>query len=169
MRHFKLLFALLLFAAGSLGAQVAPVDTLDADVRWVDSKDSVLVAGAGLSQGVTLQTGAVVYVPIYYQGVEYRNRVARGMVTAAEDSTCRVKISAYTAPVRPGYRILLYGIRLPAVSLTEQPLSREKKPFYKRKWFWLAGGAAATAAIIVVTRGGSKSNSGKVVITGRLP
>ena len=163
----------MLFESGSLKAQSARVDTLDVDVQWVDKVDSILVAGAGINQGVGLETKAVVYLPIYYQGEEYKNRVAYGTVIAVEDSICRVQISTATAPVRPGYRILLYGHKIAAPSVlasTEKPQPREKKPFYRRKWFWLVGGAAATAAIIAVSSGGSgSSNHGKVVITGQLP
>ena len=169
MRRFSLLFSCLLIVleTGLLGAQVETVDTVDVAVEWVSGTDSVVAAAAGLSQGVTLATKALIYVPVQYSGATYKNRIARGTVIAVEENTCRVKIVASTARVRPGYRVLLYGLSAPVSELAgEKP---PKVPFYKKRWFWLASSAAATAIVITLTRGSGKSNTGTVVITGDLP
>ena len=56
---------------------------------------------------------------------------------------------------------------------TARRIKEEEKgksvPFYRRRWFWMAGGAAVAATVIVVLTGKSGSNRGKVVITGHLP
>jgi len=169
---FLLLTIYLVIQTGSLRAQAGQPDTIDTGVRQFSLTDSVLFAGAGLPQGVTLQTKALVYLPVFYRGAQFRNRVARGQVVTAEDSTCIVKIDAFTAPVRPGYRILLYGLTprvAEPVPLAVKEETGKTVPFYKRRWFLLAGGAVATAAVVAIITRKSGSNNGKVVITGRLP
>jgi hypothetical protein len=180
MRIFSTCFTLLLLSlpAGTARAQQVPeqsgVDSLDVDVRWVTEKDSLAVVGAGTIDGVGIGTSAVIYVPFFYRGTPHKNRVARGLVISSADSTCRVRLTAATAPVRPGYRALLYGIIPPAVpqvaELGPKP-AQKKKPFYKQIWFWPVVGAALTTTVVVIASGGggSKSNRGTVSISGSLP
>ncbi|OGG00905.1 MAG: hypothetical protein A3F83_06470 [Candidatus Glassbacteria bacterium RIFCSPLOWO2_12_FULL_58_11] len=166
---------LLLLLRGTTLAQAPEADSLDVPLLEVDNTDSLVTAGAGMRSGVNLDTRGVVYLNIFYQGVQYGNRVARGIVVTAADSTCRLKILESTAPVRPGYRVLLYGLRPapPYVATTFERKAAVKKPFYKRRWFWIAGGAAAATAILAATSGGGKSgpssSRGTVAITGSLP
>jgi len=180
MRIFSTCLTLLLLSlpAGTALAQQVPersaADSLDVDVRWVTEEDSSAVVGAGTIDGVGIGTRAVIYVPFFYRGAPQKNRVARGLVISSADSTCRVRLSAATAPVRPGYRALLFGILPPAVpqiaGLEPKP-AQQKKPFYKQIWFWPVVGAALTTTIVVTASrsGGSKSNRGTVSISGSLP
>ena len=170
MRVFSMCLTLLLLAVPA--STVLAQDSLDVDVRWVVEADSTILAGAGASQGVGVGSRAVVYVPFFYQGAPHKNRVARGLVISTSDSTSQVRLSAMTAPVRPGYRILFHNLRPPAippVSGVEQKSAGDKKPFYKRKWFWPVVGAAVATTVIVTARGGSSSNLGTVSISGSLP
>ncbi len=170
MRVFSMCLTLLLLTVPASTALAR--DSLDVDVRWVVEADSIILAGAGASQGVGVGSQAVVYVPFIYQGAPHKNRVARGLVISTSDSTSQVRLSAATAPVRPGYRVLFYNLRSPAVppvAGVEQKPAGDKKPFYKRKWFWPVVGAAVAATVIVTARGGSSSNLGTVSISGSLP
>ena len=150
----------------------AATDSINADILWVEEAESLLVAGAGTLDGVGPGTRAVVYVPFFYRGEPYKNRVARGLVISAADSSCQVRLTATTAPVKPGYRVLLYQIQpsiIPPVA-EDQEIPAEK-PFYKRTWFWpMVGAAVATTIIISRGGGGGKdSNRGSVSISGFLP
>ena len=148
-------------------------DSLDVEVRRVMEADSLLVAGAGVSLGVGIGSKAVIYMPFYYLNDQHKNRVARGLVISTTDSTCQVRMTAMTAPVRPGYRTLFYEIQHPVIPPTAEVRQKpvgDKKPFYKRKWFWPAVGTAVAAAIIVTV--GDKASSptqGTVSISGSLP
>lgn len=169
-----LIISLALFLAAAPAYSQAPgADTLDVQVISVSSTDSTLVAAAGLSQGVRPETGGIVYLPFVYMGAERRNRIARCMVKTVEDSTCLMKIILSTATVRPNYRIMLYNLsKSPAEEFAAASQAEPRsKPFYKRRWFWIAGGAAAVAAILAATTGssGSKSNRGTVTVSGSLP
>ena len=169
-----LIATLILLLRGMAPAQTGAADSLDVPLLEVDNTDSLFTAAAGMSSGVSLDTRGVVYLTINYLGVQYRNRVARGFVVTAGDSTCRLKILESTAPVRPGYRVLLYGLRPapPVAAATFERKAAVNKPFYKRRWFWIAGGAAAATAILAASGGGGKSSpsgSGTVTITGSLP
>ena len=169
-----LLATLLLLLRVMAPAQTGTADSLDVPLLEVDNTDSLVTAAAGMSSGVSLETRGVVYLTVTYLGVQYSNRVARGLVVTAGDSTCRLKILESTAPVRPGYRVLLYGLRPepPVAAATFERKSAVNKPFYKRRWFWIAGGAAAATAILAATSGGGKSTPstrGTVTITGSLP
>jgi hypothetical protein len=163
---------LMMFAISSVAsAQEAGTDSIDTDVRSVTEADSTLVAGAGNSQKVSAGSHAVVYVPFFYRGEQYKNRVARGIVVSTTDSTCQVRLAAETAPVRPGYRILLYQVQPPVIPpLADKTPAAKKVPFYKRKWFWpVVGAAVITTVIITAGGGGSSSNQGTVSIGGNLP
>ncbi len=179
MRILSKLLTLLLLGVAALPALAAEgekepgTDSLDVEVRRVMEADSLLVAGAGVSPGVGIGTKAVVYVPFYYLNARHKNRVARGLVVSTTDSTCQVRMTAMSAPVRPGYRTLLYEIQHPVIPPTAEVRRKpvgEKKPFYKRKWFWPAVGTAVAAAIIItVGNKASSPNQGTVSISGTLP
>lgn len=151
--------------------EAAGPDSIDTDVLWVMEQDSLLVAGAGTSRGVVPGSRAVVCVPFFYRGEPYRNRVARGLVVSSTDSTCQVRLTAATAPVRPGYRVLLYRLRLPVIPpLAGTEPKPAAAPFYKKKWFWPMVGTAVAATIILSTRGGREApTQGTVSISGSLP
>ena len=174
-RHGSLFIVSMRIFLGAATAycQDSVADTLDAVVISVSPTDSTLVAGAGLSQGVYPETGGIVYLPFIYLGAEHKNRIARCLVETVEDSTCLMKIVTSTATVRPNYRIMLYNLRKPlAERFAEAPRAEPRsKPFYKRKWFWIAGGTAAAVAILAATGGssGSKSNRGTIEVSGSLP
>ena len=167
-----LITILLVLAAGAspLAAQASRPDTLYTQVLSVSDRDSTLTAGAGLLAGVRPGTEGIVYIPIDYQGHTWHNRIARCVLDTATDSVSTMKIIAATAPVRPGYAILLYGIASPqAPALAVRPKASEK-PFYRKRWFWIAGGAAAAVLIVVAAGGGGGSPStGTVTVSGDLP
>lgn len=164
--------ALLLVAAAAcpLPAQAVRPDTLESQVLWASARDSTITVAAGLKDGVRPGTQGIVYLSVDYLGGTWRNRIARCVLDTATYGGCTMKVVAFTAPVRPGYSVMLFGLTGPGPAELAEQREPARRPFYTRRWFWIVGGAAAATAIAILAGGGGGSSStGTVTVSGSLP
>ena len=142
---------------------------LGSEVTWVTA-DSLVDATRGKVHGVQPGAEAIIYLPVQYHGQTFSNRVALGTVIAAADSVCTIRLSSISAPVNPGYKIMIELFENPDV---KKPVATTGgKPFYKKKWFWPVVGGVAGAAIAGAVLGGggdSGPGTGTVDVGGSLP